>query len=99
MIDFTKIVGFDWDAGDIRKNDKHGVMSAEAEQVFLDPALGILEDVQHSNGEIRYLAYGATGSRRLLAVAFTLRANATLIRVISARDMNRRERKTYESQN
>ena len=99
MIDFTKIVGFDWDAGNIRKNEKHGVTSAEAEQVFLDPALGILEDVQHSNTEIRYLAYGATGLRRLLAVAFTLRANASLIHVISARDMNRRERKTYESQN
>ncbi len=99
MIDFAKTVGFDWDVGNIRKNEKHEATSAESEQVFLDPALGILEDAKHSNAEARYLAFGASDSGRLLTLVFTMRANASLIRVISARDMNRRERKIYESQN
>ena len=99
MIDFSSIVGFDWDAGNARKNERHGVSQVEAEQVFFDQQLQAMDDTKHSVTELRYIAFGMTEEGRELQIAFTLRASGTLIRVISARDMNRRERKVYESQN
>ena len=52
-------------------------------------------DTVHSQHEERYYALGQTDSGRLLFIAFTMRED--LIRVISARDMSRKERKVYES--
>lgn len=96
MIDFNRIVGFDWDDGNRQKSlDKHGVTEREAEDVFSDPKLLILIDEEHSGHEKRFHAYGASVMGRLLLVSFTLRANETLIRVISARSMSRRERQRY----
>lgn len=96
MIDFGGIVGFDWDEGNIRKSaDKHGVSPREAEQVFLDPRLLILTDDEHSGAEKRFHAYGQSATGRLLLVSFTLRHSETTIRVISARNMSRRERQRY----
>ena len=99
MVDFSTIVGFDWDAGNARKNERHGVSQIEIEQVFFDSQLQAMDDAKHSVTELRYIAFGMTEEGRELQVAFTLGASRTLIRVISARDMNRRERKVYESQN
>jgi uncharacterized DUF497 family protein len=48
MIDLSSIVGFEWDAGNERKNDKHGVSMAEAEQVFFNAPLLVLDDAAHS---------------------------------------------------
>ena len=95
MIDLAKISGFDWDAGNARKNEKHGVSAAEAEQVFFNTPLLLLADPRHSQDEARHHALGRTGEGRLLHVTFTLRAADTLIRVISARDMHRKERTIY----
>ncbi|MBI3150418.1 MAG: BrnT family toxin [Betaproteobacteria bacterium] len=96
MIDLSEIAGFDWDPGNIRKNDKHGVSMAEAEQVFFNTPLLLLEDERHSQKEARHHALGSTGEGRLLHVSFTLRKSGSLIRVISARDMHRKERAFYE---
>ena len=98
MVDFSIVAGFDWDAGNARKNERHGVTQVEAEQVFIDPRLLTMGDEKHSVGEERFHAFGATEDGRLLHVAFTLRNKRSLLRVISARDMSRRERKYYESQ-
>ena len=98
MIDFARIAGFDWDNGNSRKNEKHGVTQAAAEQVFTDERILIAEDIGHSEVEARYQALGATLAGRRLHISFTLRYDGTLIRVISARDMNRRERARYEAQ-
>ena len=95
MIDLSKIVGFDWDKGNQRKNEAHGVTQFETEQVFFMEPL-ITDDISHSQKEPRYRALGVTETGRKLAVIFTLRADETLIRVISARDMYRKERKHYE---
>ena len=92
MIDFARIVGFDWDDGNSRKSsDRHRVTPLEAEEVFVDERLILSDDIGHSQTEIRYQALGETTEGRRLLVSFTLRHNRTLIRVISARDMNRRE--------
>lgn len=97
MVNWKKITGFDWDAGNERKSeDKHVVGRFEAEQVFFNQPLLILTDQKHSENEERYHALGKTDNTRLLHIAFTLRSADTLIRVISARDMHRKERKTYE---
>ena len=97
MIDFKKIIGFDWDDANSRKNeDKHGVTMAEAEQLFFNMPLLMLEDSAHSKMELRIHALGKTDEARMLHITFTLREAGALIRVISARDMNRKERKIYE---
>lgn len=97
MRDLSQIVGFDWDDGNSLKSaDRHSVSQAEAEQVFADSQLLLADDVKHSQREVRYHALGRTLENRLLHVTFTLRANGTKIRAISARDMNRKERSLYE---
>ena len=97
MLDWTRVVGFDWDAGNERKSaDKHGVSRAEAEQPFFNEPLLVLEDERHSSGEARFHALGRTNENRPLHITFTLRREESLIRVISARDMNARERAVYD---
>jgi uncharacterized DUF497 family protein len=88
-------VGFDWDEGNLLKNwEKHGVSAFECEQVFFNRPLIAAPDEVHSSTEPRFYALGQTDASRLLFIAFTIRGR--LIRVISARDMNRRERKVFE---
>ena len=99
MIDFTKILCFEWDEGNARKNEKHGVSMAEAEQVFFNTPLLVLEDIKHSSLELRFHALGKTDKVRLLHITFTLRQAGENIRVISARDMHRKERAIYEKAN
>lgn len=96
MIDLTNIAGFDWDDGNARKNEKHGVSTAESEQVFFNTPLLLLDDAKHSTAESRCHALGKTDEGRLLHITFTLRAAGKKIRVISASDMHRKERETYE---
>ena len=96
MIDFSVIVGFEWDSGNERKNEKHGVSMAEAEQVFFNIPLLLLDDLAHSQNEPRLHALGPTDEGRLLHISFTLRRSGELIRVISARDMHRKERSFYD---
>jgi hypothetical protein len=88
--------GFDWDEGNARKNEKHGVSKAEVEQVFLNAPLLLADDLPHSQQEPRFHALGRTDLDRRLHVTFTERGNGTLIRPISARDMSRKERAVYE---
>ncbi len=96
MIDLHRITAFDWDSGNARKNEKHGVSQAEAEQVFFNEPLVVLADIGHSSHEPRFHALGATDEGRLLHITFTLRFDDTRLRVISARDMHRKERAVYE---
>lgn len=96
MIDLANIDGFEWDKGNARKNEKHGVTMTEAEQVFFNAPLLIVEDPRHSTTEARFHALGKTNPGRLLHITFTLRKANTKIRVISARDMHRKERDIYE---
>jgi uncharacterized DUF497 family protein len=99
MIDWTAVTGFNWDDGNRRKSaDKHGVSQAEAEQVFFNRPLLIAPDAMHSEREQRLHALGSTDAGRLLHITFTLRAAASLIRVISARPMHSREKARYEQE-
>jgi hypothetical protein len=87
--------GFEWDEGNRRKNlDRHRVSDQEAEEAFFTQPNFIFEDVGHSASEKRYGLLAETRSKRRLTVIFTLRQGK--VRVISARDMSRKERKSYE---
>ncbi len=87
-------VGFDWDEANAQKNwERHRVTPEEAEDVFFNEPLVVRSDVRHSQREKRYYALGQTSFGRYFFVAFTIRRN--LIRVISVREMNRREQEVY----
>lgn len=97
MLDLDRIEGFECDAGNRGKNGKHGVTDGETEQVFFGEPLLILEDGRHGGAERRFHALGRTVDGRRLHVTFTLRDEERRIRVISARDMHRKERVAYEA--
>jgi uncharacterized DUF497 family protein len=87
--------GFQWDEGNVQKIwEKHQVTPVECEQVFFNLPLVAAEDVKHSQRELRFFALGQTDMGRRLFAVFTIRKKQ--IRVISARDMSRKERKEYE---
>ena len=89
--------GFDWDKGNVDKNWlKHKVSPSECEQIFFNHPLLIQDDIIHSATEKRFYALGRTDSKRTLFIVFTVRNN--LIRIISARDMNRKEREDYNNE-
>ena len=93
--DFEKFIGFQWDEGNKNQNlIKHQVKNWECEQVFFNEPLLILDDPKHSLTEKRWAAFGMTDKGRYLVIIFTKRGK--LLRVISARDMNRKESRFYE---
>jgi len=93
--DLAECTGFQWDAGNAGKNwELHQVPNAECEQVFFNRPIRVAPDAKHSRQEPRRAALGQTNGGRLLSVVFTVRG--TLVRVISARDMSRNERRLYE---
>lgn len=87
-------VGFEWDEGNVEKSwRRHGVRASECEEIFFNQPLLVQDDPEHSIREPRFLALGKTHAGRCLFVVFTQRGER--IRVISARDMSRRERRSY----
>jgi len=91
---FQAVEGFDWDHGNISKNwEKHKVTLSQCEELFFNRPLVVQTVEQPSAGEKRYFALGKTDADRFLFIVFTIRGKK--IRVISARDMSRKERKVY----
>jgi uncharacterized protein len=95
IIEYPKFVSFDWDDGNRDKNLKHKVQHWECEQLFFNEPIVILEDPLHSIAEDRFAAFGKTDNGRRLIIIYTTRA--AKIRVISARNMNKKERDFYEN--
>lgn len=92
---FSDVIEFEWDKGNNDKNwEKHSVSNQEAEEVFLDTNRFIFKDHIHSNNEERYRILGKSKEGRLLFVVFTKRKMK--IRIISARDTNKKEVVLYE---
>ena len=86
---------FQWDKGNKEKNyRKHKVTDQECEEVFFDQNKKILKDILHTDIEKRYILLGRTKENRILFIVFTIRTGK--IRIISARDLNKKERKLYE---
>jgi len=92
---FSEPKGFDWDEGNIKKNwEKHKVTYLECEEVFFNEPTVVEQNKTHALTEERYYVLGETNAGRLLFVVFTMRGDK--IRVISARDMNKKERRYYK---
>ena len=92
---FTRPIQFQWDRGNIDKNSKkHDVTNAECEEVFFDENKIILKNILHQGKESRHILLGKTKAKRLLFTVFTVRNNK--IRIISSRDINKKEGKLYE---
>jgi hypothetical protein len=86
---------FAWNSEKAARNlAKHGVSFEEAKTVFGDPLGRIVTDPRHSEEEERCVLLGLSHRQRLLAVMFTERAEQ--VRIISARQATRRERRDYE---
>ena len=94
------VVGFDWDAGNRAKCQKHGVSVAEVEGLFSRPLL-IIPDASHSQSEERLRAIGKTASGRSVFLVFTIRVRGgkRVIRPVSARYMHKEEVRHYEQEN
>ena len=91
----SKCTGFEWGKGNLLKNwEEHGVTGSECEQIFFNNPQIVAPDLKHSGKEDRCFVLGQTDTGRLLYVVFMIRK--TLVRIISARDMSRKERKVYE---
>jgi len=89
---------FEWHAEKAKRNlEKHGVSFEEAETVFDDDFAEFQPDLRHSIEEGRFLCFGMSDAGRLLVVAFTERGDD--IRIISAREMEPKERRSYEQGN
>lgn len=98
MDDLSEVNGFDWDEHNRDKNWlKHRVSVTECEEVFFNLPLLLASDTGHSQQEPRYYVLGNAASGRRLFIVFTVRQKK--IRVISARDMSRKEREIYEQAN
>ena len=93
VVDKT-VIEFEWDRGNNGKNLKHNVDDREAEEVFLDGDKLLYKDNLHSGSEQRFIVLGKTKKGRMLYIAFTKRAKK--IRIISARDINKKEVSLYE---
>lgn len=94
----ARATGFDWDDGNAPKvSSRHHVDPGECEQAFFVEPFVATFDAKHAVGELRWRALARTRAGRRLFLVFTFRgAGDTLIRIIQARDMNRKERQTYE---
>ena len=98
MNEFSNCVGFEWDEGNSEKNwVRHHVTMPECEQVFFNQPLILAGNEERSQSEQRYYALGQTDDGRRLFIVFIVRGE--LVRVISARDMSRQERKVYDHAN
>jgi|SRR5579872_4745370 len=94
-ISIMQCIGFEWDNGNQYKNRiKHDVSCSECEEVFFNEPLLLFEDSKHSQSETRMYVLGHTDNHRELFIAFTIRNQ--FIRVITARDMSKKEREIYE---
>ncbi len=95
MVDLSKIVGFEWDQGNIEKSYlKHGITIRETEESFLDENVFLQEDIKHSEKEERFIAISKTTKNKTLFSIFTIRNKK--IRIISTRPANKKERRLYE---
>lgn len=91
----SNVEGFQWDLGNSGKSvERHGVTRSEAEEAFFNRPVVVVDDSRHSVNERRFALHGVTNEDRSLTVIFTIRG--ALVRVISARDMSRKERREYE---
>lgn len=91
-----ELIKFDWDKGNSDNNKKHDISDQEAEEAFFDEEKIIHEDRFHSEKEDRFIILGKTKKGELLFISYTIRGD--LVRIISARRINKKEVHIYEKE-
>lgn len=87
-------IDFEWDLyNELKIFLKHKIDKQEAEQAFFNFRL-VVPDQRHSKSEVRFGMYGKSDTGKIMFIAFTIRKK--LVRVISARPANKKERQLYE---
>jgi uncharacterized protein len=95
MDSFNEITGFVWDSANRDKIfHKHSISTDECEGAFLEPQRQFYPDIAHSHSETRHIVVGKSNRGRILYIAFTLRKH--IVRIISARPINKKELYLYE---
>ena len=95
-LDVDVLVGFDWNDANVYKNEeKHGLNYKKIEEIFFNEPLIVVEDFLHSEDECRCVAFGRDDNNSKIMAVFAVRASH--IRVISAREMTKKEKKFYEN--
>lgn len=90
-------LSFEWDENKNEINKKkHGISFETAQEVFYDDNAILFDDPDHSVGEERFLIIGMTRSLKVCIVSHCYRDQDNVIRLISAREATKHERKTYE---
>jgi len=89
-------IHFEWDEGNREKLKKHVVETKESEETFFDAKKVMYKDVLHSTKEERFILLGKTKLKRLLYIVFTYRKQN--VRIISARNINKKEVHLYEKE-
>ena len=89
-------IQFEWDEGNREKLKKHVVETKESEEAFFDTKKVMYKDVLHSTKEERFILLGKTKLKRLLYIVFTYRKQN--VRIISARNINKKEVHLYEKE-
>lgn len=95
-LDFSKLEGFEWNKGNLDHIKKHKVGYKECEEVFISKPIIIKKDLTHSKYETRYRVLGKTFLERRLYIVYTIREK--YIRIITARDLNKKEQEKYKKQ-
>ena len=89
-------ISFEWDNNKERQNiKKHGISFTEAATVFEDENAVLFDDPEHSGEEQRFLLLGMSETTKICIVCHCLRAEDTVIRIISARKAAKKEEETY----
>jgi uncharacterized DUF497 family protein len=87
---------FEWDPKKAVANlRKHGVSFDDAQTAFADENAKLIDDPDHSDEEDRFVLLGLSSSLRLLVVCHCYRSEGNVIRIISARKAEGRERNSY----
>lgn len=98
----SETLEFAWDLIKAASNlAKHGVAFAQAATVFADTLALTVVDEAHSEFEERWFTLGLESQGRLLAVSHTYTATgpaSAKVRLISAREATRAERRQYEDE-
>ncbi|GAA0306776.1 BrnT family toxin [Psychrosphaera haliotis] len=90
-------LNFEWDPIKAESNQKkHGVDFVSAKSVFLDDYARLISDPDSSVNEERFIILGKCDDSKVLVVCHCYRDADNLIRIISARKADKRERKQYE---
>jgi uncharacterized DUF497 family protein len=91
------VIKFEWDEAKNKINrKKHGVWFEEAQSVFLDRRARVFLDAKHTVVEERFFIIGHSSQANLLFVIHCYRRSGSVVRIISARKVTKKEKEQYE---